>query len=145
MPLGGMEFIGQTVEHGHAGVLGQLVHDLLAVAPVLNAVVHPAQHPGGIGDGLLLADLRTLGIEIGAAHAQIRRGDLEGAAGAGGGLFKDQSDVFAHQELVGDAALFLRLEHVGHVEKMFDLRRGKIQQLEKMLLFHFVLLIYDLQ
>ena len=143
--LGGMELVGQAVEHGHAGMLCQLVHDLLTEAAILDAVIHPAKHPGGVGDGFLLADLRALGVEVGAAHAQVGGGDLEGAAGAGGGLFKNQSDVFAHQELMRDAALFLRLEHGGNVEKMFDFRRRKVQQLEKMLLFHFVLLIDVLQ
>ena len=59
--LGGVELVGQAVEHRHAGVLGQLLHNGLPEAPVLDAVVHPAQHPGGVGDGLLHADLAAGG------------------------------------------------------------------------------------
>ena len=59
--LGGVELVGETVEHGHPGVLRQLLHDFLAEAPVLDAVVHPPQHPGGVGDGLLDPDLTAGG------------------------------------------------------------------------------------
>ncbi len=52
--LGGVELVGQAVPHRHPGVVGQVLHDLLAVAAVLDAVKHAAQHPGGVGDGLLL-------------------------------------------------------------------------------------------
>ena len=53
--LGGVELVGQAVPHRHTGVAGQLFHDALAVAAVLDAIEHPAQHPGGVGDGLLFA------------------------------------------------------------------------------------------
>lgn len=52
--LGGVELVGQAVPHRNTGIVRQLFHDLLAVATVLDAVKHPSQHPGGIGDGLLL-------------------------------------------------------------------------------------------
>ena len=136
--LRGVELVGQPVEHRHPGIVRQGVHDLLAVAPVLDAVEHPAQHPGGVGDGLLLADLGALGVQIGAAHAQVRGRDLEGAAGAGGGFFKDQGDVFSGEHPVGDAALFLRLQRGGDVQEVGDLCRREVQQLEKVLLIHIV-------
>ena len=52
--LGGMELVGQAVPHRDPRIAGQIFHDLLAVAPVLDAVKHAAQHPGGVGNGLLL-------------------------------------------------------------------------------------------
>lgn len=52
--LSGVKLIGQAVPHRNTGVVCQILHDLLAVATVLDAVKHPAQHPGGVGDGLLL-------------------------------------------------------------------------------------------
>ena len=55
--LGGMELVGQAVPDRNTGVMGQVFHDLLPIAAVLDAVKHPAQHPGGVGNGFLFADL----------------------------------------------------------------------------------------
>ena len=131
-----MELVGEAVEHRHPGVLGKLLHDFLAEAAVLNAVEHPPQHPGGVGDGLLLADLGAGGIQVGDAHAEIMPGHLEGAAGTGGGLLKDQGDVFALQHFMGNAGLFLGLELGGYIQEVGNFRRGEVQQFQKMLL-HF--------
>ena len=66
--LGGMKLIGQSVKYWHTGILRQFFHDCLSKATVLNAVVHPAQNPGSVRDGLLHADLAAGGAQIGAAH-----------------------------------------------------------------------------
>ena len=98
--LGGVELIRKAVPYGDAGVLCKLLHQLLAVAPVLYAVVHPAQHPRRVGYALLFAHLGGAGVKIGHTHAQIPACNLEGAAGAGGGLFKEQHYVFAVKVLM---------------------------------------------
>ena len=67
----GWNSVGQAVPHRHAGVGGQLLDDLLGEAAVLDAVVHAAEHAGGVLDGLLLAHLGAAGIEVGDAHAQV--------------------------------------------------------------------------
>jgi len=67
--LGGVELIGEAVEHRHPSVVCQLLHNFLSEAPVLDAVVHPAQHPGGVGDGLLHTDLAASGTQVGGTHA----------------------------------------------------------------------------
>ena len=123
--------------------MGQLLHQLLAEAPVLDAVKHAAQHPGGVGDGLLHADLATGGAQVGAAHTQVLGGHLKGAAGAGGGLFKDEGHVLALQVPVGDARLFLGLQVGGGVQEPLDLRGGEVQELEKMgVVFHVMSSLY---
>ena len=135
--LGGVELVGQAVEHGHSGVFRQLLHQLLTEAPVLDAVKHPAQHPGGVGDGLLHADLAAGGAQVGAAHAQVLGGHLEGAAGAGGGLFKDEGHVLALQIAVGDARLLLGLQVGGGVQELLNFSGSEVQQLQKMgVVFH---------
>ena len=112
--LGGMELVGQAVPHRHTGVVGKVFHDLLAIAPVLDAVEHAAQHTGSVGDGLLLADLAAGRVKVGHFHAQIVGSDLEAATGAGGGLFKDQGDVLACQlVIVADAGLLFCLLRQG--------------------------------
>ena len=108
--LGGVEFVGQAVPDRHAGKLGKLLYDSLAVAPVFNAVVHPPQHTGGVGDGFFFAHLGAGGAEIGHAHAQIISRHLKGAAGAGGILFKQQCDVLPLVDAVGNARFFLRFQ-----------------------------------
>ena len=55
--LGGVELIGETIPHGDSRILGQLLYNFLAIAPVLNAVKHPAQHSGRVRDALFLGNL----------------------------------------------------------------------------------------
>ena len=129
--LGGMELVGQAVPHRHARVLRQRLHDLLAEAAVLDAVVHAAQHPRGVGDGFLLADLGAGGVEIGHAHAQVVGRDLKAAAGAGAGLFKDQRNVLAAQRVVGDVRLLLLLELRRQIDQSADLLGRQVQQLQE--------------
>ncbi len=111
--LGGMEGVGQAVPHGHAGVTSQVLHHGLLEATVLNAVVHTAQHLGGVRQGLLLAHLRGGGVQEGAAHAQIAGAHLEGAAGTGRGLFKQQHHLLAGEPLVLHAVVLHALEFGG--------------------------------
>ena len=60
--LRGMKFVGQPVPNGDGSVFGKLFHNFLAEATVFNAVVHPTEDTGGVGNGLLFADLRPGGI-----------------------------------------------------------------------------------
>ena len=106
------------------------------IAAVLDAVKHPTQHPGGVGNGFLFADLAARRVKVGDLHAQIVSGDLKAAAGAGGGLFKDQGDVLAGQLLiVADAGLFPGLQVSGQIEQLLDLGRGVVQKLQKAAIF----------
>ena len=108
--LGGMEFVGQAVPDRHAGKFRELLHDCLSVAPIFNAVVHPPQHTGSVGNRLFFAHLGAGGAEIGHAHAQIMPRHLKGAAGTGGILFKQQRDVLPLVDAVGNARFFLRFQ-----------------------------------
>ena len=131
-----MELVGQAVPDRNTGVMGQIFHDLLPIAAVLDAVKHPAQHPGGVGNGFLFADLAARRVKVGDLHAQIVSGNLKAAAGAGGGLFKDQGDVLACQLLiVADAGLFPGLQVSGQIEQLLDLGRGVVQKLQKTAIF----------
>ena len=105
----------------------QIFHDLLAVATVLDAVKHPSQHPGGIGDGFLFADLTAGRVQIGHLHAQIVGGYLKAAAGAGGGLFKDQGNIFAPQLVVTDTGLLFGFQVSSQLQQLPDLGRGVVQ------------------
>ena len=105
-----MEFVGQAVPDRHAGKLGKLLYDGLGVAPVFNAVVHPPQHTGSVGNRLFFAHLGAGGAEIGHAHAQIMPRHLKGTAGTGGILFKQQRDVLPLVDAVGNARFFLRFQ-----------------------------------
>ena len=129
--LRGVEFVRQAVPDRHAGVLRQGFDDFLSEAAVLDAVVNAAEHARRVGDGLLLADLGTGGIEVGHAHAEVIRSDLEAAPRAGGRLFKDQRDVLAAQRVVRNAGLLLRLQLGRQVDQRADLSGRKVQQFEE--------------
>ena len=116
---------------GTPRVRGQLLDGLLAVAPVLDAVEHPAEHPGGVLDGLLVAHLRAGRVEVRRGRALVGGGDLEGAAGARRGLLEDQRDVPAAQPLHLGARLLGRLELGGQVDQAAELLGGEVQLLEE--------------
>ena len=60
-------------------------------------------------DSFFLAQLRTGGAQIGAAHAQILRSNFKSAAGTGRVFFENQSNILSLQIAVGDTGLFLAL------------------------------------
>ncbi len=78
-----MPLVGQTVPDGDARELGQRLDRGLGKAPVLDAVVDAAQHPGRVLHRLFVADVRTAGAQVGDVRALIVGGDLERDAGAG--------------------------------------------------------------
>ena len=121
-----MVHVGEAVIYGHAGILHQILHHLLVEAPVLDAVEHPAQDLGGVGQGLLLAHLGGLGIQERDPGALVHGRHLEGAAGAGGGLFKEQDDVLAGEGVALDAGLLLDLELFSQVQHIPDLLGGEV-------------------
>ena len=126
MPLG-----GQTVPHRHAGVLGQILHVGLGEAAELDAVVEAAEHAGGVLDGLLLAHLGAARIKVGHAHAEVHGADLEGAAGARGGLLEQQHDVLALEVAVRGAGALEVLEVLGELQLVLDLLGGEVEQAEE--------------
>ena len=63
----GQEIVETLAQNAGEGC--QILYDGLGKATVLNAVIHPAQHPSGIPDGFLFAHLRAAGSQkIGRAH-----------------------------------------------------------------------------
>jgi hypothetical protein len=130
-----VELVGQAVPHRHARVLAQLFDDGLAVAAVFDAVIHAAQHAGGVFHRLFMADLRAAWAEIGHLRALVERAHFEGAAGAGGGFFKDQGDVFPDQGLLFASGFFGGLQLDGEVDQVLDLRRGVVQQFQEVAVF----------
>ena len=129
--LGGVPLVGQAVEDRHPGVRGELLDGLLGAAPVLDAVEHPAEHPRGVADGLLVADLGAGGVQVGGGGALVGGGDLEGAAGAGGGLLEDQRDVPPAQPLLLGARALVGLQPCGQVHQVAELLGREVQLLEK--------------
>ena len=87
--LGGVELVGQTVPHRHSGVPAEDLHVLLREPPVLDAVVHAAEHAGGVFHRLFVPDLRAAGLQVGHLGTLIVRGHLERRAGTRRGLLED--------------------------------------------------------
>ena len=134
--LGRVVFIGQTVEHRHAGELGQVFDDFLLEAAVLNGVVHAPQYAGGVFHGFFVTDLRGVRVDISDIGALVIGRDFEGAAGAGRGLFEDQRDVFAFQVLSFSAAVLGALEVARQVEQEHQFTLGVVHQAEQVAVVH---------
>ena len=82
-----------------------------------------------------MANLRAAWAEVGDLRALVERAHLKGAAGAGGGFFKNQGDVFPDQGLLLTSGFFGGLQLDGEVDQVLDLRRGVVQQFEEVAVF----------
>ena len=91
--LGRVPLVGEPVPDRDAGEVGEGLDGLLGESAVLDAVEHAAEHPRGVFDRLLVAELGVVRAEVGDVSALVVRGDLERRPGAGGGLLEDQGDV----------------------------------------------------
>ena len=114
--LGGMKLVGQAVEHGHAGVFRQFFDHVLPEAAIFDAVVHPAQHAGGVFDAFLMPDLAGGRLQISDPRPLVARGDFKRAAGAGRCFFKNQGDVLPFHPLHFAPCLFGGFQFGGKVE-----------------------------
>ena len=81
-----MLVVRQRVDGGDAGVLGELLHVALREGAEHRAVHHPAQHARGVLDRFAAAKLNLAGGQEDHLPAQLADADLEGDAGARGGL-----------------------------------------------------------
>ena len=124
--LSGMGLIGKAVPDRNSRILGQLLNDDLAVASVLDTVIHTAQHSCRIGDAFLFTYLRSVGIKIGNVHAQIVGCNFKGASGPGTCLFEYKGNVFAAKLVVGNALFLFFLEFCCQINKVLYFLFGKI-------------------
>src|SRR5207245_1077913 len=69
--------------------------------------------------------------QVGGGGSLVVRGDLEGAAGAGGGLLEDQGDVLAEQPGLLGTGVFGGLELRGEVDQVTELLRSEVELLEE--------------
>ena len=129
--LGRVPFVGQPVVDRHPGMFGEGLDVGLVVAPVLDRVVHAAQHPRGVGDRLLVPQLRTGRVEVGHVRALVERRDLERRPGPGGGLLEDQRDLLARQPFALGAGVLGDLERLRQPQQVPQLSRGEVDLLEE--------------
>ena len=116
-----MVLVGETVPHRHPGVTGKLLDRALPVSPVLDSVVEPPEHPGGVAHGFLRAEVRPRAVDEGGAGPLVRRRDLERAARAGGALLEDECNVAPLEAPALGTLALLALEPVGEIEDVGDL------------------------
>ena len=122
-----MELVRKSVPYSYAGISRKLFNLFLFVASVLYAVEHSAENTRRIGYALLLAYLRTVGVQIDGAHTEVVCRNLKGATRSCAGLFKNQRNAFALMDAVGNTVLFLLLEHGRKVKKIVNLLRLKVK------------------
>ena len=87
--LAGMGFVGQAVDHGHAGVRRKALHNGLLEGPDHHQIAHPRDHLGSIFDGFAAAKLSVAGVEIDCCPAELMHAGFKGEPGAGRGLLED--------------------------------------------------------
>src|SRR3712207_5997107 len=126
--LAGVVGVGEAVYDGDLGGLGELLDLLVVEGPDHDGVYVAGEDAPGVRRGLPLADLYLLRQQVEGVAAELVHADLEGDAGAVGGLLEDHSQRPATQGTVGDARLLKRLYLCGLVEDEPDLPRGELGQ-----------------
>ena len=105
--LGRMKLVGQAVPYRNTGIFGKGFDHFLTMAAVLNTVIHPAQHAGGIFNGFFMADLAAAWPEISDAGTLIKCGNFERASCPGRVFFEDERDAFSSQMLDFNTVFFI--------------------------------------
>ena len=99
--LAGMGAVGQPVDDRHGGVFGHLEQRRFLEGADHDEIDVTAQHPGGVGDGLAVAQLHLLARQHHRLPAHLPHAEVEADPGAGRGLFEDQRHHPVLQRLVG--------------------------------------------
>ena len=113
----------RPLKTGTPAYSAQLFDAFLALAAVLDGIVHPAEHARRVLERLLVPDLRPGGIEVGDVRALVVAGDLERAARARRRLLEDQADFLAVEMLLLGARVLGALEIAREVEQVPELTR----------------------
>ena len=116
--------IGQPVDDRDAGGAGQLDDVLVEVGPGDDAVDHPAQHAGGVGDFLPLAQADLLIGEIQGVAAELLHSDFERDARPERGLLEDQGQDPTPERAGARVALGFQLGR--QVEDLGDIVRREV-------------------
>jgi hypothetical protein len=98
---------------------------------VLNTVIHPAQHAGGIFNGFFMADLAAAWPEISDAGTLIKCGNFERASCPGRVFFEDERDVFSSQMLDFNTVFFIGFQSGRQLQQGGDFCRVKSSNFKK--------------
>ena len=106
-----MLVVGEGVDGGNARVVREFLDVALREGAEHGAMDHPAQHARGVLDGFAAAKLDFAGREEDHLAAQLADADLEGDAGAGGGLGEQHGPGLTGQRQFGMPPAFLLEVH----------------------------------
>ena len=127
--LAGVEFVGEAVDHRHAGVFGEALDDRLLEGADHHDVAHPRDHLGGVFDGLAAAELGITRVEVDGRAAELLHPRLEGQPRARAGLLEDHHQRPVEQRVVGFVALELLLDPAGAGKEIVVLGASEIFEL----------------
>ena len=113
--------VGQPVDDGHVGVLGQLLDVGLGEGADHDRVDVAREHPGRVLDRLAAPELQVGGREVEAYAAELGDADLERDARSRRRLLEEHGQCPAGEELVGIPLCLRTLELVGQVERRCQL------------------------
>src|SRR3712207_2552672 len=123
-----MVLVGETVYDGHLGGVGELLYLLVVEGADHYGVYVAGEDAAGVRRGLSSAHLYLLGTQGEGMAAELVHPDLEGDAGAVGGLLEDHRERPATQRPIRDARLLQGLYLRGLVEDEPDFLRGELGQ-----------------
>ena len=116
-----MQQIGQPVDHGHVGVLRELLDVLVREGADHDAVDVARQHARRVGDRLAAAELHVARREEQRVSAELERADLERDARSRARLHEDHGERLSGERLL---VVLPGAHPLGELEEAVELGRG---------------------
>ncbi len=114
--LAGVRIVGQRVDDGNRRRVGEFEQAVMFLGADHDDVDIARQHPRGIGDRLVAAQLHFGAGQHDRLAAKLAHGDIEGDAGSRRRLLEDHRQHLAGKRRAGRAALLRALAGLGVVE-----------------------------
>lgn len=119
--LAGVGVIGEAVDDGDGGELGEALEFIVLEDAGHDGVGHAGEDACDIGDGFAGAEADFGGGDVEGVSAHVVHGGFEGDAGAEGGFFEDAGEDFAGGDgVIASGGLELFFETFGDVEDVYE-------------------------
>lgn len=127
-----MELVGQAIENRDTCVFSQLFHHRLVEPAVLDAVIHTPQDAGRVLHGLLVANVRSAGPQVGHVSTLVVSRHLEGTTGTSRRLLENEGNVLPLEERLLRPAVLGFFEICSQADKELDFLSTMMRQRQQM-------------
>ena len=126
-------FVGEAVDHRHAGIRREALDDVLAERADHDDVAHARHDLAGVLDGLAAAQLAVARVQVDRGAAQLVHARFERQARARGILFEHHDERAVDERVVDLVVLELALDDGRALDQVLELVAGEVGELQEML------------